>query len=132
MKKRLAIILLLLIAAPLSAGTIATAKRSSGAHYLVDAKGMTLYVLMRDSAGKSTCTGGCLDRWPPFSPEAVSVESGLVPEEFAVMTREDGKSQLTFRGMPLYYYVGDKAPGEMNGQGLNSVWFIVDPQTFKP
>src|SRR3989304_7195426 len=39
--------------------------------FLVEAKGMTLYVFDNDKEpGKSTCNEGCAKAWPPFAPEA--------------------------------------------------------------
>ena len=40
--------------------------------------------------------------------------------------------QTTFMGYPLYYYIKDKAPGDTTGQGVNSVWFVVNPGNFHP
>jgi hypothetical protein len=41
--------------------------------------------------------------------------------------RSDGSSQVTYGGWPLYYYSGDAAPGDVNGQGVNGVWYVVSP-----
>lgn len=48
------------------------------------------------------------------------------------ITREDGKKQTTFRGYPLYYWAGDKAPGDTKGQGMKNVWYVIDPAKFPP
>jgi len=42
------------------------------------------------------------------------------------ITRDDGGIQATLGGVPLYYFAGDIAAGETNGQGLNDVWWLVD------
>jgi predicted lipoprotein with Yx(FWY)xxD motif len=47
--------------------------------------------------------------------------------DFGAITREDGKRQTTYKGWPLYYYAGDKAPGDVLGQGLGNVWFVANP-----
>jgi predicted lipoprotein with Yx(FWY)xxD motif len=44
--------------------------------------------------------------------------------------REDGKKQTTFRGYPLYYWINGKQPGETTGQGVNSLWFVINPDSF--
>ena len=93
--------------------------------YLADSNGMTLYVFLKDTSGASTCTGQCVDRWPIFYTEKVMVPAGMDAKEFGVITRADGKMQNTFRGWPLYYWMGDKAPGQTTGQGVNNVWFYV-------
>lgn len=100
--------------------------------YLADAKGKTLYWFKNDSPGKSTCSGPCVEKWPPYFREKVSAGEGLKGEDFGTIAREDGKKQTTFRGYPLYYWAGDKAKGDTNGQGVNNVWFVVDPAKFPP
>jgi predicted lipoprotein with Yx(FWY)xxD motif len=40
--------------------------------------------------------------------------------------RTDGSMQLTINGMPVYYYAQDSKPGDTNGQGVGSVWFVLD------
>ncbi|MBE0602054.1 MAG: hypothetical protein IH611_00305 [Deltaproteobacteria bacterium] len=95
--------------------------------YLTDAKGMTLYLFKKDSPGKSACAGPCVEKWPLYYREAVAATSGLKAEDFGTITREDGKKQTTFKGMPLYYFVGDKKAGDTTGQGVGGVWYIVAP-----
>jgi predicted lipoprotein with Yx(FWY)xxD motif len=105
-------------------------QKASVGRYLTDAQGKALYWFKKDSPGKSACSGACLDKWPIFYREAVAVPGGMKAGEFATITREDGKKQTTFRGMPLYYWVNDKAAGEIGGQGLNSLWYVIDPDNF--
>ena len=95
--------------------------------YLADAKGMTLYVFRKDSAGKSTCAGECVARWPLFYREQVGAMGDLEASDFGTITREDGQKQTTYKGMPLYYFAGDKAPGDVKGQGVKDVWFVAAP-----
>jgi predicted lipoprotein with Yx(FWY)xxD motif len=42
-----------------------------------------------------------------------------------VITRSDGTFQVTLDGKPLYYYAKDTKPGDTTGEGLNSVWYVV-------
>jgi len=100
--------------------------------YLADAKGMTLYWFTKDSPGKSACTGPCVDRWPIYYREKVGAGEGTKEEDYGKITREDGKMQTTFRGYPLYYWMNDKAPGDTSGQGVNNVWYVIDPDNFPP
>jgi len=95
--------------------------------FLTDAKGMTLYIFKKDSPGKSVCAGPCVEKWPLYFREAVAVPEGVKAGDFGTITREDGKKQTTYKGWPLYYYVGDKAAGEAAGQGLGTVWFVANP-----
>ena len=96
---------------------------------LVGPNGMTLYVFTQDTDGTSTCTDECATAWPPLTVEAgAEVESGDgVTGELAIVDREDGDSQVTYDGMPLYYYSGDSEPGDATGEGVNDVWFIASP-----
>ncbi len=100
--------------------------------YLADAKGMTLYWFKKDAPGKSTCAGPCVGYWPIYYREAVKAGKGLEDGDFGTITREDGEKQSTYRGYPLYYWAGDKAPGDTNGQGKNNVWYVIDPGDFPP
>ena len=95
--------------------------------YFTDAKGMTLYIFKNDSPGKSACAGPCVEKWPLYFRDKVSVPEGLNAGDFGAITREDGKRQSTYKGAPLYYYAGDKAPGDALGQGLGNAWFVANP-----
>ncbi len=86
---------------------------------------MTLYLLTTDSATASTCDSSCANTWPPLLGTAAQVTAGDgVSDDFGTITRSDGTQQITHDGHPLYYYGGDDAPGDSNGQGTNDVWFI--------
>ena len=95
--------------------------------FLTDSKGMTLYVFRKDSPGKSVCAGPCVVKWPVYYHEKVVAPEGLNAADFGTITREDGKRQTTYKGWPLYYYEGDKAPGDFFGQGIGDVWFVAKP-----
>lgn len=95
--------------------------------YLADENGMTLYRFAKDSPGTSTCKGPCAEKWTVYYREKFVKPKVLKKEEFGTIMREDGKRQLTFRGYPVYYFVNDEQPGDTNGQGVNSVWFVVNP-----
>lgn len=93
--------------------------------YLADSNGMTLYIYTKDSANTATCVGQCIQRWPIFYTEKVMVPAGMDAQEFGVITHPSGQKQNTFRGWPLYYWVGDKMAGDITGQGRSNVWFLV-------
>lgn len=99
--------------------------------YLADSKGMTLYYFAKDAPGKSVCTGDCLAKWPPFRAEPITPGSGLDVKDFGVLAGSDGP-QATFRGYPLYYFFKDEKPGDTGGQGVNQVWYVIDPMAFPP
>ena len=78
---------------------------------LADAKGISLYTFDLDSEGKSVCKGRCLEVWPPLN---VAADAQLVPP-FGKIPGNNGKPQLTLKGLPLYYFHKDKAPGDVDG-----------------
>jgi predicted lipoprotein with Yx(FWY)xxD motif len=107
--------------------TVKIAKNETLGRYLTDAKGMTLYVFKKDSPGKSSCAGDCVTRWPLYFREDVGVAGDLKASDFGTITREDGQKQTTYKGLPLYYFAADKAPGDTKGQAVKDVWFAATP-----
>jgi len=95
---------------------------------LVDAKGMTLYILTQDTPDTSTCYGSCAAIWPPLLTDgAPTPGSGVNASLLGSTTRTDGSTQVTYNGQPLYYFVNDKAPGDTNGENVQNVWFVIGP-----
>jgi len=90
---------------------------------LTDTKGMTLYVYDPDSAGKSTCNGGCAKAWPPLAADASAKPVG----KYTIVTRDDGTLQWAYSGKPLYSWMNDKAPGDMTGDGVGGKWHVAKP-----
>jgi predicted lipoprotein with Yx(FWY)xxD motif len=97
----------------------------AGHSYLADSNGRTLYYYLKDTAGQSSCVGQCIVRWPIFYTEKIMVPVGVDVKEFGVITHPSGQKQNTFRGWPLYYWMGDKSPGDIDGHGRSKVWFFV-------
>ena len=95
--------------------------------YLADSNGMTLYRFTRDEKNISHCMEGCADNWPPFHIDPAAAVEGCESGDFAAITREDGREQTTYKGIPLYQFINDKYPGDIFGQGIGGVWFIVTP-----
>ena len=92
---------------------------------LVDADGRTLYVFTSDQGSESSCYDACESNWPP-------VQAGLVAGEgvevaLGSTVRVTGSEQLTVNGRPVYLFAGDAGPGDVNGQGVGDVWFVIDP-----
>jgi len=106
---------------------VKVAKKGGVGSYLTDIKGMTLYYFKKDTPGKSACENECVAKWPIYFVEKVAPKDGLKAEDFGIITRGDGKKQTTYRGMPLYFFVGDKAPGDTTGHGVKDVWSVVNP-----
>ncbi len=108
--------------------TIGTASSSLGT-ILVDAQGKTLYYFANDipASGTSSCNGQCAVVWPVFSADTIRVSSPLDPTDFGSITRVDGTKQTTYYGWPLYYYQADTKPGDVNGENVLKVWFVIKP-----
>ena len=100
--------------------------------FIVDAKGNTLYNFTRDMPGVSNCKGGCLKVWPVFYAENIVAPSLINTSDFGVITNSEGSKQVTYKQMPLYYYINDTKHGDTNGEGLNNAWFIVAPNQVAP
>jgi predicted lipoprotein with Yx(FWY)xxD motif len=118
-------------AAPMSGASVGTAALAPGTA-LVDGSGRALYLFEADQGTMSTCTGSCAQIWPPMlSSGAASVVSSAVEAPLLGSTaRSDGAQQVTYDGHPLYYFTGDKKPGDAKGQGINrfgALWYVVAP-----
>jgi deferrochelatase/peroxidase EfeB/predicted lipoprotein with Yx(FWY)xxD motif len=100
---------------------------------LVDPNGKTLYLFVPDQRRRVACTGTCPGTWPPLllAPEGVPTATGAVNRRLlGVIPNPDGGRQVTYNGWPLYTYVGDLAPGEANGNGLDldgGLWYAMTP-----
>ena len=94
--------------------------------FLVASNGHTLYVFAQDEGRVSTCSGGCLDSWPPLIiPEgARPTADERIGGTLAAIERDDGIHQVTYEGAPLYFFAGDSAPGQTNGHEVGGVWFV--------
>jgi predicted lipoprotein with Yx(FWY)xxD motif len=92
---------------------------------LVDGKGLTLYMFL--ARGGPACTDTCATAWPPLLTDgsAPTLGTGLDAEDFATIDRTDGTKQVTFYGMPLYFFAADAAAGDVKGQGLNDKWYVI-------
>ena len=102
---------------------------SIGTALVAGANGMTVYTFTKDvkDSGTSACTGACITRWP-----ALTVAAGATPTagagvtgKLATITRDDGSLQVTYNGLPLYFFSGDSAPGDANG--VYPSWEAVKP-----
>jgi predicted lipoprotein with Yx(FWY)xxD motif len=96
---------------------------------VVDSAGMTVYYFANDEpgSGESACTDDCLAAWPPVHADSEDVEVDGVTAEVGTITGNDGELQVTLDGRPLYLYVEDAEPGDVTGQGVNDVWWVVAP-----
>ena len=123
----------------LAAGALAgTAKESNATISLrstklgpviVNSKGHTIYLFMKDRNGKSSCAGQCAQFWPPLVAHGKpKVGKGLKASLVRLTRRSDGKMQVTYNRHPLYTFSQDKRAGQVNGQGFSAFgakWFTV-------
>jgi predicted lipoprotein with Yx(FWY)xxD motif len=116
-------------AAPSSASPMIQVADTSLGKVLVGSNGHTLYLFTKDSGGKSACSSSCAGNWPPLtvSSGAQPSASSDVSGELGTITRDDGTTQVTLAGHPLYFYTPDQSAGDVKGQGKNDVWFAVTP-----
>lgn len=92
-----------------AAAAVATHSGPDGA-YLTDKNGRTLYIFSKDKGTTSSCSGACAKEWIPYT--------------------NGGSTQVTYSGHPLYYFIDDKATGDMKGEGVNDfggLWTAVSP-----
>ena len=102
-----------------------------GGRISVDSTGRTLYLFKADSRTTSACSGACAVAWPPLRTGATpAVAGGANAALVGTISRSDGAQQVTYNGHPLYLFVKDHKPGDVNGQGLTAfgaAWFAVSP-----
>lgn len=88
---------------------------------LANSDGMTLYTFDKDGVQQSNCYGPCAQKWPPLI-SAVDIQD----ENFTTSARRDGQLQLNYQGHPLYLWIGDKKSGDTLGDGVKSLWHLVN------
>jgi predicted lipoprotein with Yx(FWY)xxD motif len=117
-------------AAPSGPATVATASGELGEH-LVGPNGHTLYLFEKDTGSTSTCSSACARDWPPLLTEGAPMASGGVQAGMlGTTTRDDGTTQVTYGGHPMYSFAEDEAPGDTLGQDVDAFgaeWYVVAP-----
>ena len=98
---------------------------------LFDGRGFVLYAFTRDHA-RSACYGACAKAWPPYFAQrgTLRVGAGVKHSLLGTVRRKDGRRQVTYAGRPLYYYVGDRSPGQILCQNVDEyggTWLVVRP-----
>ena len=106
-------------------------RKTSYGRILVDGRGRALYLFTHDPVrGKSRCYGACATAWPPYVGHGAPQARGkVVQSKLATVVRSDGKKQVTYAGHPLYYYMGDRQPGQVLCQAATEyggTWYVVE------
>ena len=113
-------------AAPTGPAHVALGTNAQLGSFLVDDKGMTLYMFTTDKPNTSNCYGKCASFWPPLLTSGAPVGgSGLDASKFGTTTRTDGTVQVTYNSWPLYYFAKDKQAGDVKGQNVGGTWFVI-------
>jgi predicted lipoprotein with Yx(FWY)xxD motif len=106
-----------------------TVRSSAFGRILFDSRGRALYAFTRDPRGRSQCSGACAAAWPPYILRGRLQAGGPVQRSLLGTTRRtDGTRQVTYAGRPLYYYVGDRRPGQVrcqNVSGFGGLWLVM-------
>ena len=100
-------------------GGVVKSATVGGKEILTDAKGMTLYIWDKDTAGTSNCYDQCATNWPPVLVDAKTAVSG----DWSLVDRKGSDQKVVaYKGMPLYTWIKDKAPGDTTGDGVGGTW----------
>jgi predicted lipoprotein with Yx(FWY)xxD motif len=111
-----------------SSATVSLRKTALGP-VLVNSKGHTIYLFMKDKNGKSSCSGACAQFWPPVvSGRKATVGAGLKASLLGTTMRSNGTRQVTYNRHPLYTFALDKRAGQTTGEGTSNFgakWYAV-------
>jgi predicted lipoprotein with Yx(FWY)xxD motif len=106
-------------------------QQSAYGNVLFDGRGFALYAFTKDPRGRSTCSGACAAAWPPFIvARRARAGGGVKVAMLGVVKRSNGTLQATYAGKPLYYYVGDRKPGQILCNDVDEyggTWLVVHP-----
>ena len=110
-------------------GTVISTQAGSAGAFLTAGSGRAVYLWAKDGMNMSACTGACAAAWPPVPANGtLTATGGAKASDLGTITRSDGTKQVTYDGHPLYYFVGDSAAGQTNGQGSDNFgakWWLV-------
>ena len=110
-------------------GTVITTQAGPAGAFLTAGSGRAVYLWAKDGMNMSACSGACAAAWPPVPATGkLTATGGAKASDLGTITRSDGTKQVTYDGHPLYYFVGDSAAGQTNGQGSDNFgakWWLV-------
>jgi predicted lipoprotein with Yx(FWY)xxD motif len=116
---------------PSPKGTVVVVTKTdamNGTFLVAASNQMTLYVFAKDTTGVSNCSGGCLKNWPALSvPPGTAIAAGSgITGQLSTLTRAEGLTQVTYKGMPLYFFITDVKVGDVTGVGKTN-WALAKP-----
>jgi predicted lipoprotein with Yx(FWY)xxD motif len=100
---------------------------------LTDAEGHTLYRYAKDGAKppKVVCVDTCAEMWPPLVTNLPALLAGVDPQLVSLVTRPDGRTQVTVDGWPVYRYAKDTGAGVALGRNVSADWAAITPSGAK-
>ncbi|WP_433609308.1 COG4315 family predicted lipoprotein [Prescottella agglutinans] len=112
-----------------AAGPVLSTAQTGIGEVVVDVDGMTVYAYDRDQPGTnaSACDSTCLQMWPPVTSDSTRPEVNGVAGTIGTIPGPLGGHQVTVNGMPLYLFAGDARPGSVAGQGMDNLWWALNP-----
>jgi predicted lipoprotein with Yx(FWY)xxD motif len=91
--------------------------------FRADKDGFTLYIYDNDALNNSACNNEkCISTWPPLLADNAAKPEGML----SLIKRVEGDNQWSYKGKPLYFFKGDNAPAETNGDNVLNVWHIAN------
>jgi predicted lipoprotein with Yx(FWY)xxD motif len=117
-------------AAPTALVTVKSTQNAALGKILVNGSGKTLYHYASEKKNAVKCTGSCARTWPPLLIGAGAkpvAAPGVTASLLGTVKRPDGKLQVTYKGLALYLYAGDKKAGDVKGQGTSGIWHAIAP-----
>jgi predicted lipoprotein with Yx(FWY)xxD motif len=113
---------------PIKPASLAVTQTADLGSFLVDNNGNTLYLYTKDATNSTVCYDKCEQYWPPLlTLDKPKLGPGVDASLLGTTQRQDGTTQVTYNGWPLYYYAKDAGPGDTTGQGVDQVWYVITP-----
>jgi predicted lipoprotein with Yx(FWY)xxD motif len=108
-----------------SAAAVHTATNATLGTFLTTGNGRTLYYFTAEHDAQITCIGACTQTWIPYKSNSGLLTTDVtLPGTLTTVPRPDGGRQVTYSDWPLYTFIGDKAAGDTNGDGILGKWFV--------
>lgn len=107
--------------------TVSVATNAKLGPILVGPNGHTLYYFLKDTKDVNNCNGQCAALWPALTVSGTPTAGSGVTGALGTIKLSNGSAMVTYNGWPLYYYSGDSAAGQTNGQGFLKLWYAATP-----